>query len=93
MPAWKMSPRFCRQQGSLFKMTQSRLDYTKTAPDGLKAMFALEQYVRHSELEPALLELVKMRASQINGCAWTSQQGRACRRRNGAKALYLVRLA
>ena len=49
---------------------QARLDYAKTAPDGFKAMLGLEQYARHSGLEPALLELVKMRASQINGCAF-----------------------
>jgi AhpD family alkylhydroperoxidase len=49
---------------------QARLDYAKTAPDGLKAMLGLEQYARHSGLEPDLLELVKMRASQINGCAF-----------------------
>lgn len=33
-------------------------------------MMALEQYVHHSKLEPALLELVKLRASQLNGCAY-----------------------
>ncbi len=49
---------------------QSRLDYRKSAPDGFKAMSGLEQYVRQSGLEPALLELVKIRASQINGCAF-----------------------
>jgi AhpD family alkylhydroperoxidase len=49
---------------------EARLDYAKAAPDGLKAMLGMEQYVRHSGLEPALLELVKMRASQINGCAF-----------------------
>jgi AhpD family alkylhydroperoxidase len=49
---------------------QPRLDYARTAPDGLKAMLGLEQYARQSGLEPALLELVKMRASQINGCAF-----------------------
>jgi AhpD family alkylhydroperoxidase len=50
-------------------MTQ-RIDYTKVAPDALKAMLGLESYVRHSGLEPSLLELVKMRVSQINGCAY-----------------------
>ncbi len=49
---------------------QSRLDYMKSAPDGFKAMTGLEQYVRQSGLEPALLELVKIRTSQINGCAF-----------------------
>jgi len=33
-------------------------------------MMALEKYVHHSALEPSLLELVKLRASQINGCAY-----------------------
>jgi AhpD family alkylhydroperoxidase len=49
---------------------QARLDYAKTAPEGVKAMFGLEQYVRNSGLDRSLLELVKMRASQINGCAF-----------------------
>lgn len=49
---------------------QSRLEYTKIAPAGMTAMLGLENYIRHSGLEPALLELVKLRASQINGCAY-----------------------
>lgn len=49
---------------------EARLDYAKAAPEGFKAMLGLEQYARHSGLEPSLLELVKMRASQINGCAF-----------------------
>lgn len=49
---------------------KARLDYTKIAPDGLKAMLGLERYVRNCGLERRLLELVKMRASQINGCAF-----------------------
>jgi len=47
-----------------------RIDYRKTAPDGISALAGLESYVRQSGLEPALLELVKLRASQINGCAY-----------------------
>jgi AhpD family alkylhydroperoxidase len=47
-----------------------RLDYRTTSPAGLDGMLALERAVRHSTLEPALLELVKLRASQINGCAY-----------------------
>jgi AhpD family alkylhydroperoxidase len=49
---------------------QPRMDYMKTAPDGYKAMSALESYVRQCGLEHSLLELVKTRASQINGCAF-----------------------
>jgi AhpD family alkylhydroperoxidase len=46
------------------------MDYMKAAPEGYKAMSALESYVRLSGLEHPLLELVKIRASQINGCAF-----------------------
>jgi AhpD family alkylhydroperoxidase len=49
---------------------QERLEYGTSAPDGLKAMMGLEGYVRRCGLESSLLELVKTRASQINGCAF-----------------------
>src|ERR1051326_6120173 len=49
---------------------QERLDVSKIAPGAYQAMYALERYVRQSGLEPPLLELVKLRASQINGCAY-----------------------
>src|SRR6202030_4692297 len=50
---------------------QSRMDIRKLAPAGYQAMTALEANVRKSPgLEPALLELVRLRASQINGCAF-----------------------
>lgn len=49
---------------------QSRMDYSKVAPEAVKGMWELESYVRHSGLEPRLLELVRLRASQINGCAF-----------------------
>lgn len=48
----------------------SRMDYKSAAPDAFKAMLQLETAVRHSGLEPSLLELVRMRVSQINGCAY-----------------------
>jgi AhpD family alkylhydroperoxidase len=49
---------------------QPRLDYAKLAPKVIEAMYAVERDVRNSGLEPGLLELVKLRASQINGCAY-----------------------
>jgi AhpD family alkylhydroperoxidase len=49
---------------------EPRLDYIKASPDGYKAMAQLEAFVRHSGLEAKLLELVKIRASQLNGCAF-----------------------
>lgn len=48
----------------------ARLNYTELAPDALKAMLGLERYVRNSGLERPLYELIKIRASQINGCAY-----------------------
>lgn len=50
-------------------MTQ-RLDYKNASPKGFAAMLALEQHARTSGLERGLLELVKTRASQLNGCAF-----------------------
>jgi len=49
---------------------QPRLEAQKASPGAYHAMLALEGFVRNSKLEPSLLELVKMRASQINGCAY-----------------------
>ena len=48
----------------------ARLDYSKTDPAAMKAMYGLEHFVHESGLEPSLLELVKLRASLINGCAY-----------------------
>jgi AhpD family alkylhydroperoxidase len=47
-----------------------RLASEEVAPGAVKAMYGLETYVRHSGLETSLLELVRLRASQINGCAY-----------------------
>src|SRR4051812_43683769 len=51
------------------KMSQ-RIDVTSSPPAALKAMHGLEAAVDHSGLEHSLLYLLKMRASQINGCAY-----------------------
>lgn len=47
-----------------------RLNPFKAAPDTVKAMVAVEKIIAGSGLETSLLELVRMRASQINGCAY-----------------------
>jgi AhpD family alkylhydroperoxidase len=49
---------------------QPRIEYMNVAPNAMSPMLALEQYVRESGLDPSLLELIKLRASQINGCAY-----------------------
>src|SRR6476661_9030655 len=49
---------------------EPRIDYRKVAPEAIRALAAVERYARGSNLEPALLELVRLRASIINGCAY-----------------------
>jgi AhpD family alkylhydroperoxidase len=49
---------------------QPRIDYRKYAQEPLKSMLALEKYIAESGLEAKLIHLIKMRASQINGCAY-----------------------
>ncbi len=49
----------------------ARVEAQKVSPAAYQAMLQLETFVRkQSRLEPALIQLVKMRASQINGCAY-----------------------
>ena len=47
-----------------------RIDYAKVAPGAYHAMLGLERYLHESGLEEPLLHLIKLRASQINGCAY-----------------------
>ncbi len=49
---------------------EPRIQYTKYSHEALKAMLALEAYFKGCSLEEGLLHLIKMRASQINGCAY-----------------------
>jgi AhpD family alkylhydroperoxidase len=49
---------------------KERIDWKAVAPDGYAAQRGLESYSRRSGLEITLLEIVKTRASQINGCAF-----------------------
>jgi AhpD family alkylhydroperoxidase len=50
---------------------EPRIEYQKTLPpEALRAFYQVEHAVRNSGLDPKLLHLIKMRASQINGCAF-----------------------
>lgn len=49
---------------------EPRINYTKVAPHAASALSQIDAYVRHSGLEPALVELIKLRASYLNGCAY-----------------------
>jgi AhpD family alkylhydroperoxidase len=48
----------------------SRFNYVKGAPGAYKAMLGLEQYLHECGLDERLIHLIKLRASQINGCAY-----------------------
>ena len=48
----------------------ARIDYEKVAPGAVQALLRLEEYACGTGLESSLLELVRLRASQMNGCAY-----------------------
>lgn len=47
-----------------------RMDYYKVAPEALKIMMSMDAYINSTAIDPKLIELIKIRASQINGCAF-----------------------
>jgi AhpD family alkylhydroperoxidase len=49
---------------------EPRIAYNKYSPNAMHAMLALERHLKSSSIEEKLLHLVKLRASQINGCAY-----------------------
>jgi len=51
-------------------MMEQRINYAKVAGGGVHAMLGLEKYLHNSSIEEGLLHLIKLRASQINGCAY-----------------------
>ena len=71
---------------------KARLNYAQVAPKALKAMLELENYVHNSGLERSLYELVKTRASQINGCAYCLDMHTKDARKGGEteQRLYLL---
>ena len=50
--------------------TQPRIAYHQASPKAVRPLWDLEEYIRNCGLEPGLIELVKLRASEINGCAY-----------------------
>jgi AhpD family alkylhydroperoxidase len=69
-----------------------RLNFYQAAPDTIKALSALEDHLRSTGLEPSLFELVKIRASQINGCAFCINMHTQDARKNGEteQRIYLL---
>lgn len=71
---------------------KKRLNYGSQFPKAIKGMLEIEKYVHNSSLDPIIFELVKMRASQINGCAFCLDMHSKDARANGEteQRLYLL---
>jgi AhpD family alkylhydroperoxidase len=71
---------------------QQRIVLPQVAPDTYRALAAVEACIRGGELQKSLIELVKMRASQINGCAFCLDMHSKDARKNGEteQRLYLL---
>ena len=69
-----------------------RLDYYTASPGAMKAMIGLEALTSRLSIEPALLHLIKIRASQLNGCAFCTDMHSVEARRQGEteRRLYAV---
>jgi AhpD family alkylhydroperoxidase len=69
-----------------------RMNFFQAAPDTIKALTAVEDQIKASGLEQSLIELVKTRASQINGCAFCISMHTADARKHGEteERLYLL---
>jgi AhpD family alkylhydroperoxidase len=68
------------------------MNFYQAAPEAMKAMMALENQIQSSGLEQSLMELVKTRASQINGCAFCINMHTQDARKRGEteQRLYLL---
>ncbi len=73
-------------------MFRERLSAFQVAPGAYEAVRGVEAYIQRCGLEKSLIELVKMRASQINGCAFCLDMHSKDARRNGEteQRLYLL---
>lgn len=73
-------------------MHTERLSFSQTSPDGYEAVRGVEAYIKRSGLPASLIELVKMRASQINGCAFCLDMHSKDARKHGVteQQLYLL---
>jgi len=69
-----------------------RIDAHAAAPKAIQALYGLQKYVNGCGLEPSLMELVKIRASQVNGCAFCLHMHTADARKQGESEarLYLL---
>lgn len=71
----------------------TRLDFLKAHPAAIQSLMGTEKVIAKSPLEPALKELVKIRASQINGCAFCLDMHTADAARGGESPRRLATVA
>ena len=71
----------------------SRINIQALEPDAYQAMFGLEKYLGSTDLSPQLKELVKIRASQINGCAYCMDMHWSALVKDGADPRHLNAVA
>ena len=71
---------------------QTRMNFTKVAPEAYHALMTLSNYLSTTTLDPMHKELIKIRASQINGCAFCINMHTAEARKAGMseKHIYLI---
>jgi AhpD family alkylhydroperoxidase len=74
-------------------MSHQRLNVAQACPDAYKALLALETYLQSCGLEHSLVELIKTRASQINGCAFCLHMHTTDARRAGESEIRVHLLA
>jgi AhpD family alkylhydroperoxidase len=72
---------------------EPRLNFYKSGPDAIKAMTGLEQQIARSGLDKLLMELVRLRVSQINGCAYCIDVHTADARKAGESERRLATVA
>src|SRR6201987_450052 len=89
MPAAPINAFHTEQRRTTMK---PRMNFYQAAPDTMKALMALETQIASSGLEQSLMELVKSRASQINGCAFCINMHTQDARKRGEteQRLYLL---
>ena len=88
------------QNGENFKNTHredfimtTRIDISDLEPGAYQAMFGLEKYLSKTKLDASLKELIKIRASQINGCAYCIQMHTEQARKQGETEQRIYALA
>ena len=62
---------------------EKRMAYDEYIPEALKIMISMEKYIRSTGIDHKLMELIKIRASQINGCAFCLNMHTSDARKNG----------